>query len=109
MKDSKWRLWGLVAVMSVTLTMSACSKDGEKDAASDAPKDSAASATAPAATTTVASAAPVVEDGPLVKYDPAIEVSTVRMQNSGLKFPSGENWDNNIYTRELEKQLGIKV
>ncbi|QGQ94232.1 hypothetical protein EHS13_04580 [Paenibacillus psychroresistens] len=54
-------------------------------------------------------AAAVVEDGPLVKYDPAIEVSTVRMQNSGLKFPSGDDWDNNVYTRELDKQLGVKL
>ncbi|PYI57222.1 extracellular solute-binding protein [Paenibacillus flagellatus] len=53
-------------------------------------------------------AAPVNTD-PLGKYDPPIDISTVRALDPNLKFRSGETLDNNIWTRTIEAELGIKV
>ncbi|MBW7457321.1 hypothetical protein ACFOLF_01205 [Paenibacillus sepulcri] len=33
----------------------------------------------------------------------------IRMTNSGVKSAAGEDFNNNIYSRELEAQLGVKV
>lgn len=47
---------------------------------------------------------------PLGKYDPPIEVKTVRGDiNQGFKYKNGDTIDNNIWTRIFEEQYGIKV
>lgn len=48
------------------------------------------------------------EDPYLGKYEPGIEVTTVRMIGD-LKFVSGENIDNNQWTRTLADRLGITL
>ncbi len=55
---------------------------------------------------------PLSNNNPLQegKYDPAIEVTTVRVINdSAYKFAEGESIDNNVWTRGYEEALGIKV
>ncbi|CAM3325384.1 Extracellular solute-binding protein [Paenibacillus lactis] len=48
--------------------------------------------------------------GPLGKYDPPIEVTTVRGDiNQGFKYKNGDTIDNNIWTRIFEEQYGIIV
>ncbi|MFS0723124.1 extracellular solute-binding protein [Paenibacillus sp. 1P07SE] len=53
-------------------------------------------------------------DGPLGKYDPPIEVSTVRnlsdvVENNVLGVLDGETFEDNRWTRVYEEQLGIKI
>ncbi|WP_020620534.1 extracellular solute-binding protein [Paenibacillus daejeonensis] len=57
---------------------------------------------------------PPAEDGPLSKYDPPIEVSTVRnlsdvVENNVLGVLDGETFEDNRWTRVYEEQLGIKI
>ncbi|GJM75122.1 hypothetical protein HMSSN036_73380 [Paenibacillus macerans] len=54
------------------------------------------------------------DDGPLGKYDPAIEVSFVRdlsdvVENNVLGVLKGETIDNNRWTQLYEDELGIKI
>lgn len=46
---------------------------------------------------------------PLGKYDPPIEITTVRALDPNLKFREGETFENNIWTRTIESELGLKV
>ena len=57
---------------------------------------------------------PTAEDGPLSKYDPPIEISTVRnlsdvVENNVLGVLDGETFEDNRWTRVYEEQLGIKI
>lgn len=58
---------------------------------------------------------PIVEherlrpEDPLYRYDPPIEVSTVRATDQAMKFAEGESLDENIWTRIFMEQYGIKV
>ncbi|WP_248923874.1 extracellular solute-binding protein [Paenibacillus hamazuiensis] len=53
--------------------------------------------------------AQAVNTDPLGKYDPPIEVTTVRSLDPNLKFREGENIDSNIWSKTIEKELGIKI
>ncbi|TLS53658.1 extracellular solute-binding protein [Paenibacillus antri] len=46
---------------------------------------------------------------PLYRYDPPIEVSTVRSTDQAMKFVEGESLDDNIWTRIFEERYGIRV
>jgi len=43
------------------------------------------------------------------KYEPAIELSTVRILSPSVKFVNGETIDNNVWYQEYENKLGIKL
>ncbi|MCR2804863.1 extracellular solute-binding protein [Paenibacillus soyae] len=47
--------------------------------------------------------------GPLGKYDPPIEVTTVRSVNQGFKYDEGKSIDDNIWTDIFKEQYGINV
>lgn len=46
---------------------------------------------------------------PFGKYDPAIELTTVRTDVTGYKYAEGDSIDNNVVYREYESRLGIKL
>lgn len=46
---------------------------------------------------------------PLGKYDPPITVTSVRTINAENVFPKGDDIENNVYTRMLYNELGIKI
>jgi len=46
---------------------------------------------------------------PLGKYDPPIEVTAVRDLPASIAFREGESIDNNVWSREYEERLGIKI
>lgn len=46
---------------------------------------------------------------PLGKFDPPIEISTVRMDNGVTNFYDGDTWDSNIWYKAYEEELGIKL
>ncbi|MFD2329946.1 extracellular solute-binding protein [Cohnella sp. GCM10020058] len=45
----------------------------------------------------------------MAKYDPGIEVSMVRAQDSSTKFKDGESFENNIWSKTYLDTLGIKI
>lgn len=46
---------------------------------------------------------------PAGKYDPPIEITTVRIVNDTFKYAEGEDISNNVWTRTMEEKLGINV
>jgi len=46
---------------------------------------------------------------PFEKYEPPIEITTVRSTSARFKFLEGESLDNNAWSRAYENELGIKV
>lgn len=46
---------------------------------------------------------------PLGKYDPPITVTSIRGTDASFVFSDGDSMENNVYTRMIEKELGIKV
>jgi len=43
------------------------------------------------------------------KYDPPIEITTVRIIDDTVKFMEGQTIDNNMWTQLLQDKLGIKI
>ncbi|MBP1989345.1 extracellular solute-binding protein [Paenibacillus eucommiae] len=43
------------------------------------------------------------------KYDPPIELTTVRVQQPTVKFANGDSMENNYWTRAYEEKYGIKL
>lgn len=43
------------------------------------------------------------------KYDPPIELTTASYYFSGIKYPQGDDMNDNVWTRTLESEFGIKV
>ncbi|MEF2245355.1 extracellular solute-binding protein [Paenibacillus sp. IITD108] len=48
-------------------------------------------------------------DDPLGKYDPPIEITSVRVVSSAYKYADGDDISNNVWTRAYENELGIKL
>lgn len=53
--------------------------------------------------------AAVETPSPLGKYDPPIEVTVAKGINGNFKLESGETYDDNVWTRGYEQELGIKL
>ncbi|WP_158560261.1 extracellular solute-binding protein [Paenibacillus contaminans] len=95
---------GSAALLSaVLLTLTACSgQSGTKtteNSASPNPSTSATTGTSPS---------PKAAD-PLGKYDPPIEMTTIRSMGPEQAFDPGENIDKNIIYDYYEQKLGIKL
>lgn len=103
-KNSSAWLKGLSVLVLASLMLAACSGGGGDGANGDpggASKDNQNQTSA-------------ADDGPLGKYDPAIEVSFVRdlsdvVENNVLGVLKGETIDNNRWTQLYEDELGIKI
>ena len=103
-KNSSVWLKGLSVLVLASLMLAACSGGGGDGANGDpggASKDNQNQTSA-------------ADDGPLGKYDPAIEVSFVRdlsdvVENNVLGVLKGETIDNNRWTQLYEDELGIKI
>lgn len=101
-----------VLVMAAVLVLSACSGNNDnnsKNSGSPSP-----SAKASDAANESASAGNDSSADPLGKYDPPIEVTTVRnlsdvVENNVLGVLDGETFEDNRWTRVYEDNLGIKI
>ncbi|MCD9022539.1 extracellular solute-binding protein [Cohnella silvisoli] len=93
---SKRGLRFFLPALTLSLTLSACSGGNSPDAS---PAESSASATS------TSSASPAATG----KYDPAIELSTVRVLYDGDTFAGDVSMDNNIWYQTYDSELGIKV
>ncbi|QNK58875.1 extracellular solute-binding protein [Paenibacillus sp. PAMC21692] len=95
----------LAAALVLVVVLSGCSSGNNNDAPSNAgalqPTSGSENAEASAP-----SAAPA---DPLGKYDPPIEVSVIRPYDENVKFIEGESATDNVWTRNYEEGLGVKV
>ncbi|QJD85013.1 extracellular solute-binding protein [Cohnella herbarum] len=97
-------LLALSVIMGSSLVVSACSSNNNNESSSSN------AASSPAATSTSAASPAATETmDPLGKYDPPIDVSTVRILSNTVKFINGETIDDNVWIKEYEKVLGIKL
>jgi putative aldouronate transport system substrate-binding protein len=94
-----------VYILVFTLVNSACSNGGEK-----------AATQTNIASPSVSSAGEASENGeqgkesdPFEKFDPPIEIHVARAVDQAWTYPQGDSIDNNIWYREYENLLGIKV
>ncbi|MFD0674889.1 hypothetical protein [Cohnella sp. GCM10027633] len=108
-KNKKAKVKGS-AVLSLLLVMTvvtACSNNNKDNTASDA--GSSPSASASASSSSSASPAGTTPDGPTGKFDPPIEVTTVRSVNTAAELPPGQDLDNNSWTKAFQEELGINL
>lgn len=99
------RKYGAVSIgsmMLLSVVASACSN-------STAQPEASKSATAAASASPVAAQTAAVKVDPLAKYDPPIEVTTVRSVDATFKYAAGDSIDSNIWTKIFEQDYGIKV
>jgi len=95
----------LVAVIATMLAATACSSNsGNKGGDNASPQNSASG---PAVSSE--SATPNTEADPFGKYDPAIIVNTAVNVSPSTKYAPGESPESNVWTKEFEKDLGIKL
>lgn len=87
-------------LLTASVVLGACGNDNNNISKGSSPAPANASGTT--ATETAAA-------DPLGKYEPAIEVSVVRLDDGVTKFTNGDNWDKNIWYQAYEDELGIKV
>ena len=100
----------LIFMALILATVAACSGNGDNGNKASSETNAAPSGSASRSASPSESAAEgTVPDGPTGKYDPPIEVTTVRSINAGVKFQEGDSLDSNPWTRDFEKELGIKV
>lgn len=91
MRRSGFRQVGLVMFALILVFMIACRKGSSTDRAISKPASNDSAALA----------------GSFGKYTPPIEVTVAR--KADMKFKEGESIDNNVWTKTLENELGIKV
>ncbi|WP_010268407.1 extracellular solute-binding protein [Paenibacillus senegalensis] len=95
----KRSLWTVSFMLTAALTLSACGSPGADSNPAEEQGESKEN-----------SPTPQKPADPLGKYDPLIEVTTVRGDiNQGFKYRDGDSIDSNIWTRIFEEQYGIKV
>lgn len=96
---SKWkRSAAAFLIAGLALSLAACGANNSSNGGT------------PSATsgTSTPSSSPEPAD-PMGKYDPGIELTSVKYTLSGWTYPEGDSVENNLYTREIESRLGIKI
>ncbi|CAM3296304.1 extracellular solute-binding protein [Paenibacillus lupini] len=109
LKKAKVKVKGsaMLSLLLLMTTVTACTNSDNSNAVSNAgnsPSASTSTGESPAATPGNS-----VPSGPEGKYDPPIEVTTVRSLNQAAELAPGETYDENIWTKTFESDLGIKV
>lgn len=66
-------------------------------------------AAATASTTNAENPQPSETPNPFGKYDPPIRITTAMESNAAMTFPPGMTYEDNVWTRSLEEDLGIIV
>ena len=104
MKHAKWTL---VCALALLLVLAACTGNGSnKSAETTQPPQTATASTQGEAEADKGDAGSA---GQLGKYDPPIEMTTVRFVRDGAEYPAGDSIDNNVWYRAYESELGIKL
>ncbi|HEY0828274.1 MAG TPA: extracellular solute-binding protein [Bacilli bacterium] len=100
MKKNKFRSIGICFIVFMFMFVTACSNNPES---TDPTKNET---TAPDKKETPE---PVAKADPFGKYDPPIEVTTVKQTTPADVYAPGDSLENNIYTRGQLDELGITV
>ncbi|GLX65785.1 extracellular solute-binding protein [Paenibacillus glycanilyticus] len=108
LKKAKAKVKGsaMLSLLLLMTTVTACTNSDNGNAstnASNSPSATTSTEGSPAASTNS------VPNGPEGKYDPPIEVTTVRSLNQAAELAPGDTYDENIWTKTFESDLGIKV
>ncbi|GGD95067.1 extracellular solute-binding protein [Paenibacillus nasutitermitis] len=96
----------MFAAAAMLLFMTACSSAND---GANGNKNSLANTTGKGNSDGAGNAVNTPAADPLGKYDPPVEVKTVRWLPPSLKFEKGDSMDNNIWYRSYEEELGIKL
>jgi len=104
----------LVSMLVLALVLSACRGDRRNETESTMPPPQSASQSGSNDGLNGRMPRGGYEVDPLEKYDPPIEVTTVRnlsdvVENNVLGVLKGETLENNLWSRLYETQLGIKI
>ena len=91
----------IILALGMMISLGACGA-GNKDAAAQNSTQTSVAAESTAA------AEPTAVDQ-YGKYEPGITLTSVKATLAGWTYPEGEDISNNIFTKEFEKELGIKV
>lgn len=94
------KLKQLLVVVPLALAVTACGSGGSNAPGSNSP----GSQPGPASSQPSGMA-----EGPLGKYDPPIEITTVKASGPNTKYLPGESAEDNVWTKGYLKELGIKV
>ncbi|WP_340514550.1 hypothetical protein [Cohnella sp. 56] len=97
----------MLSLLLIMTTATACNNGNGNNAA--AGTGNSPSATTSASGSAAASSADAGPSGPGGKFDPPIEVTTVRAINPAAEIAPGETYDVNVWTKTFESDLGIKV
>lgn len=92
MKTSKLML---AIVLILSLVLSACGKEETKTGANEPSGNTAGTEE--------------VNPDPFGKYENLVEVHAANYSETNWRFPAGDSYENNAWTRGYEEQLGIKV
>ncbi|BBH18716.1 hypothetical protein Back11_00610 [Paenibacillus baekrokdamisoli] len=113
MKQQRSRTWVAVLLVMIMCFLSACSSSGDNTKDTNGGKESSDGGKESSTNTKSDTNGNKSEDtavlDPLGKYDPPIEITTARIVNDTYKYDSGEDIDNNVWTRSIADKLGIKV
>ncbi|SFD77354.1 putative aldouronate transport system substrate-binding protein [Paenibacillus catalpae] len=105
--NKKLRNRSLAASFAILLAVTtACGNNNNGNNGNNA-ESSSTPATETASASPAESAAPSID--PNAKYDPPIEVTSVRYTDPTYKFKDGDTIENNVWTRAYEEELGIKI
>ncbi len=92
MKVTKKAALGLAALLAASVVVAGCGNDNNNDQQSQ---------TSPTNTT--------ITDELKGKYDPPITMHAALAADTQWKYPEGDNYSNNFWTRTYESKLGIKI
>ncbi|WP_135549354.1 extracellular solute-binding protein [Paenibacillus cymbidii] len=99
----------LPTVLIVMLALAACTSSNKADSPAGETKATASASPGSSAGKTSASPAKAVD--PLGKYDPPIELTSIKSINATVQnlTKDGISYDKNMFTELYEKELGIKL
>lgn len=96
-------------MMAALMLLTACGQTAGSPATGASTPGSASAGAATASPEPAATGAAPTAGGAMAKFDPPVTISLVRTELTGLKYPEGDNIDNNEVYRTIEQQLGIKI
>lgn len=99
----------LICVVTFALVASACSGGNQGSPSSSGGASTPTQEKEDSGGSSSEAESAVIQGDPLGKYDPPIEVTSVRDVGPAVKFLPGESIDENDWTREIENVLGIKI
>lgn len=111
MRNTAHRTTVLLFILALVFVTACSSKNNNGSSSSGSASPSASVAASPSDSTSPSASgeASGADEPYFVKYDPPIEITTVRPIDDTVKFKEGQTIDNNMWTQFLLDKLGIKL